>query len=202
MKRILPYIFIPFVLAVNIISVRAQDTLKVDNSLYYRLTIGGGFGGGNSIPEDGIGANIEFALQKQKSVFAVSVRGMEEFMLFSNSNVVKSITSADITYGIIFKRKALYTSISAGVGWVTNVQEGKLLSREGGWLFSSYTYEKLTYHNIDFPISAKIFWVPLKFYGIGVELFVNINKNTFYGINFCHQFGKLRPANIKNKQTN
>lgn len=190
MKQALSHFLIPLILLSNITSIKAQDTL-IDNSLYFRLTVGGGSGGSKSIKGNGIGGTIEFAIQKRKAVFAAGIKGIEEFNLLSGSNVIRSISGADVTYGRVWKRNTFYSSISAGISWVISVQEGKLLSRQGGWLFGSYTYEKLTYNNLGFPISAKIFWVPARFYGIGAELFVNINKYTFYGVNFCHQFGKL-----------
>lgn len=178
---------------------KKQDT-TMDKKLYYRLTLGAGLGSGYPLQEDdfGIGGTVEFALQKQRNVYSLGIRGIQEFQIFDYSNVSNSVSSLDLCYGKSFGKRSFFASVSAGIGLVTFVQQGKLISTSGGW-FSSYSnYEKNTAHTIGVPISVKLFWVPLSFTGVGLELFANINsKNTFYGINFSRQFGKLRPA-IKN----
>ena len=190
-----------FSLMINAGLVKSQDTLKTDKKLYYRLTMGVGIGSGYPLQEDdyGIGGNIEFALQKQKAVYSLGISGVQEFQILGVSHPAKSIGSIDLTYGKALKRKSLYASLSAGAGWVTSVQRGKFLSSDGGWFGTDY-YEKITHQTIGFPISVKIFWVPLSFTGVGLELYANINSlHTFYGINICRQFGKLRPAIKKDK---
>ncbi len=196
MKRILSL----FLIVVALNSIKAQDTLQSNKKLYYRFTIGIGIGSGYPLQEDeyGIGANMEFAFQKNNAVYGLGARGLQEFDIFASSNIIPSISSIDITYGKSFNKKSFFVSVSVGAGWVTDVQPGKLLSYGSGFFGPDY-YEKITNHTIGLPISAKIFWVPFRFYGIGLELYANINsKNTFYGINICHQFGKLRHV-IKKK---
>lgn len=201
MKRYCQFIAILIYVLFNCTFIKAQDTLTEDKKLYYRLTLGAGIGAGYPQQDGfGTGGTLEFALQKQKNAYSIGVRGIEEFEIFAYSNVPNSINSIDITYGKVFKNKSFYTSISAGAGLVTGVQKGKFISGSGGWFNSNSNYEKITHHTIGFPISAKIFWVPLSFTGVGLELYANINsKNTFYGINLCRQFGKLRPP-IKNNR--
>src|SRR5436190_24133551 len=100
-----PYLknrIILFFLLLNTGLVKAQKILQTDHhQVYYRFTIGGGFGWGYSLQEEGfgIGGNIEFALQKNNTVYGLGLRGIEEFQLFSYSNVTNSVTSTDITYG-------------------------------------------------------------------------------------------------------
>lgn len=188
-----------FLLLVSLGLGMAQDTLKI-NEKFYRLTLGGGFGSGYPLQEDdfGIGGNLDFTIQKNNSIYTLGIRVVTEFVLFESSNVDNSINSVDLTYGKVFKGGCFFSSISAGIACVKSEHKGKLLSREGGWLFATYTYEKIKHYTIGFPLSVKIFWVPLRFYGLGTELYANLNTvNPFYGINFCHQFGKLRRPKIK-----
>ena len=183
--------------------IKAQDTSKIAIPLYYRLTLGGGLGKGYPLAENdfGIGGIIEFAVQKKTSIYSFGIRGLGELAIFDQSNVNNSISSAEITYGKVFQARSFFAALSAGAGYISALQKGELLSREGGWFSSVSTYQKISYHTIGFPIAAKIFWLPARVYGIGIELYVNINsRNTFYGINFCHQFGKLKARNIRSLQ--
>ncbi|MGI8584486.1 MAG: hypothetical protein ACR2KX_20035 [Chitinophagaceae bacterium] len=177
----------------------------MNKELYYRLTIGAGFGSGYPLQEenDGISVTGEFAIQREKNVYALGLRSVIEFDLFSTSYPNNSISSIDITYGKVLINGKFFSSVSAGIGFIEGITRGKYLSSGGpGWFDPDY-YEKIRFYRIGIPISAKMFWVPLRFYGIGLELYVNINiKNTFYGIIFCHQFGKLSPKKLKMIPTN
>ena len=179
--------------------VTAQDSSKTDVPLYYRVTLGGGIGSGYPLQVDGagIGGLLEFALQRKTSIYSLGIRGVEEFNLLDASTPSNSVSSAEITYGKTFQARSFFASISAGVGYVTSLQKGELLQSTGSW-FGNSTYEKITHHGIGFPVAAKILWVPCRVYGVGTELYVNINsQHTFYGINICHQLGKLRPRKIR-----
>ncbi len=198
MKNLLLFVFI-CLLCVSILfsgKVSAQDSLKTDNDKYYRVSWGAGIGSGFPLQENdmGFGGALEFAVQQKNSAYAVGGRIVSEFVLFDNSNVTNSIWSVDLTYGRAWKTKFFYGSISTGVGLVTTEEEGKLLDYSGGWFFGQYTYERVIHHTVGLPISGKFVWVPTRFYGVGIELFANINsRSTFYGVNTFHQIGKLRP---------
>jgi hypothetical protein len=179
--------------------VRGQDSTGVDRELY-RFTLGSGIGSGYPLQDGdvGFGGSIGFAFQKHNDVYALDARVLGELQIFDYSKVNNSISSVELNYGRGFKKNSFFSCVSAGIGWVTSVQKGKLLSRQGDWFSSVSSYEKITHHTIGFPISVKAFWVPLKFYGLGIELFININSiKTFYGINLCHQFGKLKAKKDK-----
>ena len=184
--------------------VAAQDSLLKDNSKYYRFSLGNGIGSGYPLQEDdiGIGGTLEFAVQQNKSAYSLGIRGLGEFNLFSSSNVQNSVWSIDLSYGRVWKTRSFYSSLSTGIGMVTTEEKGKFLSSTGGWFVLS-TYERIINHTVGIPISAKFVWVPTRIYGIGTEFFVNINsRRTFYGINFFHQFGKLRSKKIYDAQKN
>lgn len=186
-----------FSLMINAGLVKSQDTLKTDKKFNCRLTIGVGMGSGPSQEDDyGIGIMGEFAVQRKNNVYALGIRRVEGLQILGVSHPTNSNNCLDITYGKVFTKGSFFSCISAGIGCIEGIRQGKYLSSTGGWFGDSY-YEKIRFYTIGFPISAKIFWILSRFYGLGIELFVNINKNTFYGINFSHQFGKLRPAKIK-----
>lgn len=175
----------------------AQDTSVRTKKILSRLTLAGGLGLG--VPEQrgnyGFGSYVEFAIQKRESLYAIGVRELIEFDIFSTSNVQNKVGSVDLTYGKAYTKGNFYASLNAGFGYTTVVVKGSLISRQGGWLFSHSIYEKLSANTIGIPISCKIMWLPAKFYGIGLELYANLNGvNSFYGFNMAHQFGKLRPV--------
>ena len=175
--------------------IEAKDSSALADALYYRFTLGNGIGKGYpmSMNDIGVGGSLEFAIQNRKGIYSVGFRGLTEFLIFGNSNVSNSVNSAEFTYGRVFRSDGLFTSISAGVGYITTEEKGEILSSVGFLFFPINTYEKIIRHTIGFPISAKMFWVPARWYGIGAEFYVNFNsRNTFYGINLCHQFGKLK----------
>ena len=181
---------------------KSQDSSQIKPITYYRITVGGGLGRGypQSGLEFGLSGIIEIAVQKQKSIYALSVSGQQEIGIFNFSNVQNSISSVNMMYGRVLSANNFFCSISAGVGYVFTEEKGAIISREGGWLFGINTYEKLNHSTIGVPISLKTFWVPVKFYGIGIDFNANINsKSSFYSVNFCHQIGKLRAAKKKKK---
>ncbi|HSN62153.1 MAG TPA: hypothetical protein VLR49_14535 [Ferruginibacter sp.] len=180
--------------------IKAQDSSKIAIPLYYRFTLGGGLGRGYPLQADdfGVGGLLEFALQKKTNIYSLGIRGLGELELFEQSNVNNSVSSAEIAYGKVFETRSFFATISAGVGYITVLQKGELLSREGGWFSSVNSYQKIVHHTIGLPVAAKIIWVPSRVYGIGTELYVNINsRNTFYGINFCQQLGKLKAKKVR-----
>ena len=178
----------------------AQDTSAPTKKILSRLTLAGGLGLG--VPDQqgnyGFGSYVEFAIQKRESLYALGVRELIEFNFFSTSNVQNKVGSIDLTYGKAYTKKNFYASLNAGFGYTTVVVKGEFISRQGSWLFGHSIYDKLTKNTLGIPVSCKIMWLPAKFYGIGLEIYANLNRvNSFYGFNMAHQFGKLRPANKK-----
>ena len=177
-------------------SVKAQDSVRAGKNIYY-LTIGGGNGSGFPLQEtNGISGMLELGLQKDKVIYGLGVRGVGEIDIFSDVN--NSMMSIDLTYGRVYKTRRLFSSISAGLGYVTAVTKGEFISSDG-W-FATHYYEKYTNHTIGFPISAKAFWLPSTYIGFGAEVFANLNNlNSFYGVNFSIQFEKMPPRKKRDK---
>ena len=199
-------LIITFLLFIPFISAKAQDSLSKRKELLYRFTMGMGIGTGYSLENDAYGIVVmsEFAVQRENNVYALGIRRVEEFEILGASYPANSNNSLDITYGKVLTKGSLFSSISAGIAGVQRIRQGKYLYG-GGWLGGG-TYERITLYAIGVPISAKFFWIPKRSHGLikglsagfGLELFANIHaKSTFWGINLCSQFGKL-----KSKETN
>src|ERR1035437_2442894 len=69
-----------FSLMLNISLVKAQDTSKIDKTLYYRLTIGSGIGSGPFRGDNfGIGIMGDLELQRKNNLYAIGIHHTEEF---------------------------------------------------------------------------------------------------------------------------
>lgn len=160
----------------------AQDTLKKDKSLYYRAFIGMGSGSGRSLNTSNspIGINLEFMVERNKTNFGIDIRTLSTTKMSIMNDYIRSY---DLTVGRVLKIKSLFSSLNLGIGYV----DGET------WHELADGYESKRYKTIGFPVSVKVFIVPFRFYGLGVDLYANINKkSSFYGVNICHQFGLLR----------
>jgi hypothetical protein len=149
--------------------------------------------------ENGLGGGIEFTIQKNKNLYSIGWNGVIEIDLFNQNSVLNSITSLNFTYGKYYTKKSFFTSISSGLGLVMSTTKGTLISTTNTGFLSSYsTYEKLNNTTIGIPISAKMAWVPVQYFGIGIEAHLNINKiNFFLGTNVMYQSGLLREKKKK-----
>ena len=181
---------------------KSHDSSTIKPITYYKVSFGGGLGKGypQSASETGIGGSLEATIQRKKKLYSVSTRSLGEIGIFDNSNVNNNISSIELMYGKVLSTNTFFCSISGGLGYAYSDEKGEFISREGGWFFGYYTFEKIKKNTIGFPISFKIFYIPTKFYGIGLDFYANINpNNTFYTASLCHQFGKLRSAVKKRK---
>lgn len=198
---------VTLLIAVIILTVayaNAQDSSKAKSPMYFRLTLGGGTCKGNNDEGYILGFTGEFALQKNKTVYALGVKALGGLQLLGTSNFQNNLRSIDLTYGKVFSHKSFFSSISGGLGYISREEKGALLAGDGIALFgiiSNSTYEKIKTNFIGVPISLKSMWIPRRYGGLGFELYLNVNESTFYGINFCYQFGLLRPAGGKKKKS-
>ena len=181
----------------------SQDSSKTKTITYYRVTLGGGIGKGypQAESQSGIGGTFRAAIQREKNLYTVGTTALGEIKIFNYSNVNNNISSIEVMYGKVLSSNKFFCSISGGLGYINSEEAGAFISREGGWLFGYYNYERIKKSSVGIPISFQTFWIPTKFYGIGLDFYANINSiNSFYTVSLCHQFGKLRPA-IKNKKS-
>lgn len=160
----------------------AQDTLEIDKSFYYRGIIGAGVGAGSFFigSNSTLGLDLEVIVERNKTIYSIGGRSMSTFKVSTMNNYMQSY---DLTIGRVLKINNLFTSLSLGIAYLEGEEWHKVEDK----------YQSKKYRTIGFPISVKGFLVPFRFYGIGVDLYANINSaSTFYGIYACHQFGLLK----------
>ena len=181
-------------LCITLNNIKAQDSLRKDNRLYYGVIIGYGVGGGfpSTVHDLGLSGRLELMAQKGNSTFGLGGRFAAEFSVLDNSNVISAIYSFDGMYGRVYKKRAFNCSMNMGFGYVTTQEKGKLISSDGQW-FGRREYEKIKSSTIGFPMSFKAFWVPQKWIAVGGEAYLNINSiSSIYALNFGVAFGHLR----------
>ncbi len=164
------------------LSSKAQDTLAVDKSLYYRAILGGGTGSGSFFTGKNsmIGFNFELMIERNKTVYSIAGRSLSTFKISNMNNYMQSY---DLTIGRVLKSNNLFSSLSLGIAYL----EGET------WHKIADQYHSKNYQTIGLPISIKGFIVPFRYYGLGVDLYANINSaSSFYGIYLCHQVGLLK----------
>jgi hypothetical protein len=90
----------------------------------------------------------------------------------------------------------LSISISTGLSRVVYKKQEKLIREysDGSAFFNLYREYSLRQENyLGIPISLKIFLVPIRYYGISMEFYANINKGSnYFSKNLSSQFGILR----------
>jgi hypothetical protein len=71
--------------------------------------------------------------------------------------------------------------LSTGISYVWGVDRGARIGpAEPGALFRSDRYEKKEYRNVGLPMEAR-FVLPLKYIGVGLTAFSNLNRSHSYG---------------------
>lgn len=96
----------------------------------------------------------------------------------------KSLNDYSILYGRAFTSSAFLASLGGGLGFV----DGSI----SNGLFSEEEPEEIEMI-IGLPLEAQLFWRPLRFLGLGLYGFANINsEESFYGCTLALQIGKLR----------
>ena len=124
---------------------KSNDSSTIKPITYYKVSFGGGLGKGypQSASETGIGGSLEATIQRKKKLYSVSTRSLGEIGIFDNSNVNNNISSIELMYGKVLSTNTFFCSISGGLGYVYSDEKGEFISREGGWFFGYYTFEKI-----------------------------------------------------------
>ena len=165
----------------------AQDTVGVDKSIYYRGILGGGTGSGSIFTHRNstLGLDLEIMIEKNKILYGIGAKSLSTFNVSRYNNYMQSY---DLTIGRVLKSNNLFSSLSLGIAYI----EGET------WQKLEAEYESKNFKKIGLPISLKGFFVPFRYYGLGVDIYANINEaGSFYGIYFCHQFGLLKKVKKK-----
>lgn len=126
--------------------------------------------GGPGLSPNGVAGGLGFSIQPSRPGYLLfSLRGVIAAEILGDD-----VSDVGVLVGYSSKKPQSYAyiSIAAGVGYV------------GG------TAVEATF---GIPAEVQLFYTPLSFMGVGLQVFANFNKEkTFGGVLLCLQFGKLR----------
>jgi hypothetical protein len=205
-------LFFTIAFSVILFFVKGQDIISEEKSnTFYIVTtgfaVGMGPGIGKSFPTNaaniGLGLNVDFALQKNKWLYSIGYRVISDFQIVNTTKGKNNVQTTEITFGKSLKNNLLSINISSGISRVVYKKQDALIKEytQGSGLFNIYReYSMYKENYIGVPISLKLFLLPLKYYGVGLEFYANINKGSnYFSINLSSQFGKLRNS-LKQKK--
>ena len=137
-----------------------------------------------------IAAEFAFNLIKGKSILKTRILAVSEFNILAGGN--ESSINIGALIGKHHSTKFFKASYLAGLGITTGQERGKKIGTTGGWL-SFNRYEMNNFTSISIPIEVNLVLKPMKFIGIGLTLFGDINaKRSSYGLLLKLEVGKLR----------
>ncbi len=100
------------------------------------------------------------------------------------------VQELSLLYGINISAPNGLTSFAAGVSLVKGRDRGKYLYSSSGFFGIIKHHESLDFQTVGLAMETQLFWRPLTFLGIGLNIHGNINvKRTFAGAILCLQLG-------------
>lgn len=162
------------------------------NNEINKYWIGSGLGVTSKINNDMyVAMNLSMNYVQNNTHYKLSLLGASEFEIFGQSE-------GTVTFGGLIGKhySSKFTQISflggLGINFSEELTSNKIGTTGSGW-FSSNIYETNTTTSISIPLEIEFIFKPIRFYGIGISLFADINSNKpFVGILLKGGLGKFR----------
>tara|TARA_R110002111_G_scaffold174271_1_gene239801 strand:- start:596 stop:1150 length:555 start_codon:yes stop_codon:yes gene_type:complete len=135
--------------------------------------------------------NMSLNYVQNKAMYKLRFLGVTEFNLFGQS---ESVVTIGALIGKHYSNKFLQISFLGGLGIAVNEElTTNIIGSTGSGWFSSSLYETKKSTSLSIPLEIEFFFKPIKFYGIGISLFADINSSKpSFGILLKSGFGKFR----------
>jgi len=131
-------------------------------------------------------------LFNDKTFYKISFIRNEEWALLGDMPYEKYY-SVGILLGKGFSRKYYQFQFSGGLGITGGIKRGDFLYNDGDWPFSTDYYERDKFITPSIPVEIDLLLKPIKYAGIGVTLFGNLNfVRPYCGFALKLSMGKLR----------
>ena len=170
---------------------KGQDSSKRAFNIN-RLTLGYGIGF-DSYPDNrnlNFAISIDYSIQKNKNLFTLGCHSSNEMNFILGPRPNNRVNSYEITYGRTHTKGDYFFALSGGMSYNHRIERGKYLYSES--ILGPDHYEKIGVSTLGVPISIRSVWNVFRKYGVGLELYANINKTSYYCITLISQFGNLR----------
>ena len=117
---------------------------------------------------------------------------------FSNINFMGDSKPAEyfydmgILYGVHETDNTIQCSLSAGIGIFGGAMNGEYLW-DGSWVFNTDGHIIRKFNTINIPVEVQFNFIPTSKFGLGLNLFANLNTKRFLGgVLFKFRWGKLK----------
>ena len=132
-----------------------------------------------------------------RHLVSARMAGGFELVFFPSRSPAESVVDVGVLYGRTWPdgSGSGHTSIAAGLAYVEGVRRGAYIYGPGMGcsFFCGSTYDERPFRTVGIPVEARISLAPLRFVGIGVGLFGNLNPvRPFVGGAVHVHLGKLR----------
>lgn len=138
-----------------------------------------------------IAMSLSLNYLQNKSLYKLRLLGITEFNIFGQSEGAVTI---GVLLGKHYSSKFVQISFLGGLGIAFNQElTTNVIGRTGSGWFSSSLYETKKSTSLSIPLEIEFFFKPIKFYGIGISLFADINsRKPSFGILLKSGLGKFR----------
>lgn len=177
-----------FTLFFSFVNIYSQE----NNNQIKKYWLGSGLGVTSKINNEMyVAMNLSMNYVQNSTHYKLSFLGASEFEIFGQSEGTLTVG------GLIGKHySSKFTQISflggLGINFSEELTSNKIGTTGSGW-FSSNIYETNKNTSISIPLEIEFIFKPIKFYGIGVSLFADINSNKpFVGLLLKGGLGKFR----------
>lgn len=118
---------------------------------------------------------------------------MSDLVDIGTDQPVENFWSVGMQYGRGVNTKSVTLYFSAGLGIVSGVKRGALISHDGGW-FGGNNYERIEYFAPSVPVDVTISFKPFRKFGMGFSIVSDFNgKNSYTGFVLAISMGQQNP---------
>lgn len=167
----------------------------------FRYWGGAGILKGNSL----MGAKIDLNVFKNRNGVIIDgyLAGYDRIVIFrddAKNNQISEINSISIKYGYDLApvNPSVNIFVKAGLSFNNIKWHGSLLKTDttstGGFFGSGdkNIYDDYTKNYIGLPLEAQILFAPVRYFGVGINGYVNMHTHPDYGVLLVLSFGKLK----------
>ncbi|MDA3899697.1 MAG: hypothetical protein PF637_04155 [Spirochaetes bacterium] len=206
MKQLLYFSIISVILAITQPAFAREDENKNNENFLFWANYGLGihqkYGGNKSSSEYCDQRNNGFTMFASATTYIPSFKYIFTIRASANTNIIDSyyddsefLYEGGIMIGQMRKNRWAYASFAAGLSYIQGGHSGETteLLYEGDEFYDpEYDYEMVYYRTIGIPIQIELMVTPLKFCGMGIIIFGNLNiERPFYGAVLSFSSGRL-----------
>jgi hypothetical protein len=181
----------PWILTLVAALCMAVESAPASTPTWVSLGVGPGSVAGSS--QSWIAARFAVQWSKGSNLWTIGTAGCSEFDIFGSMQPNEYARDYGLLYGKRWSGAMGYVSASAGLGLVAGMRRGKYTGNSGEWFFGTSYYEEKPFVTVGAPVDVQFVLAPIKFFGLGLDFFGNVNPKRSFGGGMLSLFvGQLR----------